>query len=285
NFLFSFLIYKAMFRFFKSFVFPVILTSLLFSCEDEEDLGPPPTVSFTPSAKVAEIGELLTFTNESTAANGSLVYTWDFGDGDQSTNATPQHFYSDTGSYTITLTATTELGATDVFEDNITVGRRYLTSLELLNWSDSSFTVIDDSIVFIPWDEDNSAPDIAWVVFGPGGQEIDTRDNPAQNVTQAPFIVDIQGDFLLSNDFYTVAVGDVDEVADSVDWMVIRQGAQSIVPLDPSLTFHLDPDQDPFETPEYIQGKNPITGEGSILIGNDPNQFDLAIGFMNFEIR
>ena len=281
-----------MFRLYKSFFLflklsgVVLLSSFLFSCEDEPDLGAPPTTDFEVNAKVAEIGELLSFTNNSTTSDGgTLTYEWDFGDGAFDTRANPTHFYSDTGSYTVTLTATTELGANEIFTEDILIGRRYLKSLELLVWSDSSFIVDEnDSIVFVPWDDDLSAPDIAWVVLGPEGiGDIDTRTNPVENVTSS-FTLDVEDDYLLTSDYYVVAIGDVDDFSNPdsivVDWLVVRSGNNPIIPTNPNLTYHFDD-----ATGEYTLGKDPETGEGSVLIGNDPNYYDLAIGFLNFEIK
>lgn len=45
------------------------------------------------------------FTNLTQNAGPAVLYNWDFGDGQHSTLPSPQHFYSDTGFYTITLTS------------------------------------------------------------------------------------------------------------------------------------------------------------------------------------
>ncbi|WP_020532420.1 PKD domain-containing protein [Flexithrix dorotheae] len=257
------------------------LSAFFFSCEDEPDLGPPPVVDFEVSAKVAEIGELLAFTNNSTVESGTPTFEWNFGDGDLSEKESPTHFYSDTGTYVVTLKVTSEMGASEMVEQNVRVGRRYLKSLELLSWADSNIVdIVDDTIVWGPWDEDGSGPDISWVVFGPEGiGDIDTRANPVADVTTGPVVIDITGDYLLANSLYTVAIVDVDDVnnADSIDIIVVRN--QSLNPLNPNLTLHEN------SAGQFITGKNPDTGEGAVLIGNDPNQLDLGIGFMNFEIR
>lgn len=66
-----------------------------------------PTASFT--YNVAVINQYA-FTNNSTNAT---IYAWDFGDGDQSSNANPTHIYASNGTYTVTLIATGANGCTD----------------------------------------------------------------------------------------------------------------------------------------------------------------------------
>lgn len=70
-------------------------------------LLPAPTATsvlpaFTPSIEIICVGETITFTNTSIDA---LTYTWDFGDGNNSTLDNPTHTYTTIGQYVITLTA------------------------------------------------------------------------------------------------------------------------------------------------------------------------------------
>ena len=62
----------------------------------------PPLASFT-SSSPDELGQVTSFTNNSTGSN--LTYEWDFGDGNSSTVENPTHTYGLTGTYTVTLTA------------------------------------------------------------------------------------------------------------------------------------------------------------------------------------
>lgn len=64
--------------------------------------GPPPFVDFTVDTTVACAFGGVTFTNLSFPSDAWL---WDFGDGTTSTARNPTHAYSDTGTYSITLTA------------------------------------------------------------------------------------------------------------------------------------------------------------------------------------
>ena len=63
----------------------------------------PPTANFSFSGDNKEAPDTVTFVN--TSANATS-YSWDFGDGNNSTVANPQHTYSSAGTFTVTLTAT-----------------------------------------------------------------------------------------------------------------------------------------------------------------------------------
>jgi PKD repeat protein len=69
----------------------------------------PPTAGFS-STSPDYLGETTAFTNESFGS--TLVYEWDFGDGSPiSTEMNPTHDYAAVGTYTVTLTATNDLGS------------------------------------------------------------------------------------------------------------------------------------------------------------------------------
>lgn len=63
-----------------------------------------------------------TFTSTSIDPDGSISsYSWDFGDGNQSTDANPSYSYAAAADYTVSLTVTDNDAATDVTSDVITV--------------------------------------------------------------------------------------------------------------------------------------------------------------------
>lgn len=66
-------------------------------------LQAPPVAQFFGSPIVGQTPLSVTFTNLST---GATSYLWDFGDGNQSSDASPVHVYTTFGSYTVSLTAT-----------------------------------------------------------------------------------------------------------------------------------------------------------------------------------
>lgn len=60
----------------------------------------------------------VSFTNETQKAES---YIWDFGDGETSTEASPEHRYMSSGTFTVKLTATDEKGKTGTKEKKVTV--------------------------------------------------------------------------------------------------------------------------------------------------------------------
>ena len=89
----------------------------------------PPTATFTPSAAVAATGATVNFNASASApgASGGTIndYSWNFGDGtpadDTSGTAAASHAYAAPGTYTVTLTATDDLGVTATSTHQITV--------------------------------------------------------------------------------------------------------------------------------------------------------------------
>jgi PKD repeat protein len=69
-----------------------------------------PVADFTPSAQTTWIDVPVRFTNSSLNA---VSYTWTFGDGETSTDESPEHTYTVAGDYTATLTVTGNGEVTD----------------------------------------------------------------------------------------------------------------------------------------------------------------------------
>ena len=62
----------------------------------------------------------VTFTDTSTPDDQITYWYWDFGDGDTSTDQNPEHTYSASGDYTVTLSVASPKG-TDQFSDTVNV--------------------------------------------------------------------------------------------------------------------------------------------------------------------
>ncbi|MBN4051323.1 gliding motility-associated C-terminal domain-containing protein [bacterium AH-315-M05] len=68
------------------------------------------------------LGDSTLFTDQSDNNVVTIVnWLWDFGDGDTSTTQNPSHLYADTGTYTVTLTATTNAGCVGTVTKNLTI--------------------------------------------------------------------------------------------------------------------------------------------------------------------
>ncbi|MCE4566625.1 PKD domain-containing protein [Maribellus sp. CM-23] len=85
--------------------YPVVLTVLGESGSSPAVITKSVTVVDSPVAQFTYVAKYLTvsFTNSTTYG---VSYSWDFGDGETSTEENPVHVYAETGEYTVSLTAT-----------------------------------------------------------------------------------------------------------------------------------------------------------------------------------
>ena len=98
------------------YIFVFVLAVSYMGCENIENLFPNVTSAFTYT--VNENTGTVIFINISEDAK---TYLWSFGDGDGSTEINPVKSYAESGTYTVTLKATNEAGASDTSEDQITI--------------------------------------------------------------------------------------------------------------------------------------------------------------------
>lgn len=85
----------------------------------------PPTAAFSVTERTPGPGEEVRFLDESSGGLGAITqWEWDFGDGTKSFERNPFHAYYTFGSYTVSLTVRTDVGADDTLTetDFITVG-------------------------------------------------------------------------------------------------------------------------------------------------------------------
>jgi gliding motility-associated-like protein len=119
---------------------------------------PKPNAVFT-SAQVSACSHNLSFTNNSTVINGTIISNnWDLGDGNTGTTLNASHTYANTGSYNVQLICTTNMGCTDTALVPVTISPlpnvSFSNNTVCLN-SATSFTntssVSSGAIVFTNW--------------------------------------------------------------------------------------------------------------------------------------
>jgi len=79
---------------------------------------PNPLADFSYSGHTGYAPLTVTFTNLS---QNAVSYSWDFGDGQTSTQVNPDHLYSTGGTYNVTLTAKNSVNATDAITKSIVI--------------------------------------------------------------------------------------------------------------------------------------------------------------------
>jgi len=100
-------------------IFTLIAVLPLFaltSCEPEEEVLDP-VASFQYEVSTDNFLEV-SFTNFS---QNAVSYSWDFGDGETSTEENPTHVYAGADSYTVTLTATNDADVSATFDETIEI--------------------------------------------------------------------------------------------------------------------------------------------------------------------
>ena len=71
-----------------------------------------PTAAFSATPRSIDEGDSVSFTDQSTAGTSPITTrSWSFGDGGTSSELNPTHAYEDAGTYTVSLTVTTDIGS------------------------------------------------------------------------------------------------------------------------------------------------------------------------------
>lgn len=140
--------------------------------------GEPPVADFTVSASNGAAPLMVNFTDASTAPGSTLAsWSWDFGDGANSTQPSPQHTFADAGVYEVSLTVTNALGLTDTTAETISVYEAVTLNItgDLFDVSSGSALAVGEDIDLSFYQADASTP-----VVVTGGSGLD------QNVLTIP---------------------------------------------------------------------------------------------------
>ncbi len=131
-----------------------------------------PTADFT-TANVC-FPEDVVFTDQSAVASGSITnYSWDFGDSNTSSQASPTHNYATDGTYTVELIITTDINCVATYQTDVTVYAK----------PEADFTFVPgclgDPTVFTDQSSINSPGNITQYEWGFGDLNTSTDPNPA----------------------------------------------------------------------------------------------------------
>ena len=136
----------------KKVVLAMFLFMAILSCEDTEEVGTPaktikPTADFSVAADLFQADQKISFTDLSTDQDGFITsWNWDFGDGNSSTEQSPNHFYAVGGDYEVKLIAADNTGSfSAVYSEVITIADDPLANIEapITLWSFNLPSVIN----------------------------------------------------------------------------------------------------------------------------------------------
>jgi gliding motility-associated-like protein len=89
---------------------------------------------------------LYTLVNTSSVSNGSMNFSWSFGDGALSASAAPVHSYAATGSYTINLLVTSDKGCVDSSAQSVSVRAAPVAAAQVNN---AGQCIVGNQFVFV----------------------------------------------------------------------------------------------------------------------------------------
>ena len=125
-------------------------------------LNEEPTADFDYSPATPTDLQNVTFIDTSIDLDGEIVsWSWDFGDGNSSTLKNPSHKYDDNGTYTVTLIATDDDGASDSTSQQIKVLNAAPTASFRVSFENVTI-LVNDEIQFTDSSKDLDGNIISW---------------------------------------------------------------------------------------------------------------------------
>ncbi len=140
---------------------------------------PAPVAAFTPSTTAGDAPLSVTF-DSSTSSGDITAYTWDFGDGSTSTDASPSHTFTDPGSYTVTLTVSGAGGTSAPVSATISVNAPPVPA-PVAAFTPS--TTAGDAPLSVTFDSSTSSGDITAYTWDFGDGSTSTDASPSHTFT------------------------------------------------------------------------------------------------------
>jgi len=139
-----------------------------------------PSVNAAPNPMEACLNDTITFIN-GTQPDSATTWSWDFGDGNASSQKSPSHLYNTAGTYKVDLTATTAYGCTDsVTGLPITINPNPTAAIDT-NWINYENNELQYDDASQPGNSTSSISDWAWS-FG-GNATPSSGSSSSENVT------------------------------------------------------------------------------------------------------
>jgi len=174
----------------------LIITALFLNAgcnKDDNDAPFEALFSFSVSGFTTNFSNFTDFRNYT---GPYAEYSWDFGDGETSTLASPSHIYGETGEYQVTLTAT-KSGQTSTFTDKVTInGPEIKIEGDFTDWDhiDFNYTSDDPDAILKSVKVFESGGNLNFYVEGSGDMDFtqvqiyfDTDDDPATGFLVSDF--------------------------------------------------------------------------------------------------
>ncbi len=211
-------------------------------------IGTPPTAEFTLNVDTLQAS----FTNSST---GGSSYYWDFGDGEMSTEQSPEHPYPAPGNYEVTLTVEGTCGPTVLTEEivipayqptaNFTINQTIGCTPFVVEFSDMSFGFPDSWEWSFPGGDPSTSseqnPTVTYQGAGSFDVSLKVINQAGENELAFDNIIEVNSapatSFGFSNDGAIVSFDNTSTNADSFEWTFNDGSGTTSSDENPSHTF------------------------------------------------